>query len=1036
MKTFLKILAAVLIVIVLLAVGLNLYFTDDRLKATVMPYVNDAVGREVEVESMSLTLFSTFPQPGLSIRNLYIPGGESGSADTLLSLNEFIVGIELFPLLSNEISVSEIRIVNPNFTYRVFEDGTTNLDFLLQADEEGPAEEPPAEASEGYSVNVPYFAISGGRFGYEDRASATAVTLDGLDADISLNYAERINSTIEIEVGGLSYRSGGTSYLNGLAVSLSETSTIDMENEVVNLESGTFSIRGLALDLTGTVTGWSGAAPEIDLQFSSSSDNFGELLRLAPPEYDEQLTGLETRGALSISGSVSGPVGGETIPSFNATVTVANGYLKNPDLPQPVEEIQIRLKAGNRLVTVESFEARAGANFLTANGKLEQPLEADGPFSLDLQGDLDLSTVENFYSLAEFDVERLAGKLNVSAKASGRLDRPEEATFDADLFLSDGLLKYAEVSKPVENINIEARANQNRVTIRSLNLDASGNRLSVEGRIDRPLSEQERTVDLTADLSFDLATIGDFYPIDEDTLKLGGQLTARAVLQGNAAEIGQAVRSGTLNLENGFIDYQRFGKPIENLTLRSGLKGNRLSITTASFRSGQNDLSLSGTITDYLGDNPVIDLRIRGNARFAEIRNYYDIEPAVTSLTGSGKLDLRASGPIRNPERMAFNGGLTITGLSMEGEALVQPVADLNGELKLTPDAADLTGLGFRLGSSDLTLSGKLTNYMEFLKPEGETEATPSLTGRFRSKLFNVDELMVPDEDAPADEPVSVDLPDLNSSVTAGIGTLIVTGVSMNNLKAEASTSPTQIRLNKASIEMFDGTASGSFTWNVPRPDRTNLRFDGAVDGLNVTTFFREYPVLGPDSEFHEHVTGSFSARVDYYSELDEYLSPDIPTTRMNGTFTLTNSRVRGHPLQNSLAALLKADELRDITLDDSENRFSVRNSVMTIENLKLTSGDIGAEMSGTQHLISGAINYELNVYLPGRYRDRIASVISSQAVDALTQDNGTILLPLRVRGTQEKPRLQPNQDVIKPIIRDMLKKKAGDAIRSLFGDG
>jgi len=1029
MKTFLKILAGFLIVIIVLFVGLNLYFTDDRLKATVMPYVNDAVGREVQVESMSLTLFSTFPQPGLSIRSMVVPGPEEAPSDTLLSLEEFIVGVELFSLLGDEISVSEIRILDPKFTYRIFEDGTTNIDFLTQPEEE------PAEEAEGYSLNIPYFSITGGTFGFDDRTSNTSVIAEGFDANISLRYADRINSTIDIEVEGLSLSSGGNRYLSGLSVSLSETSTIDPENETITLESGTFSIRGMALNLTGTIGGWSGEAPVIDLQFSSSSDNFGELLRLAPPEYDEQLAGLESRGALSITGAVSGTVGGDRIPSFNADVTVTDGYLKNPDLPQPIQGIQIRLNASNELVTVEAFEARAGTNFITANGKLERPLDDNGPFSLKLRGDVDLSEVESFYSLADFDIERLGGMLKVNATASGRLDRTEEAAFDADLVLSNGLLKYAEVSEQVDNIHIDAKASQDQVMINSMSLNAAGNRLSVNGRINRPMSETERTLDLETDLEFDLATIKNFYPIDEDTLELGGRLTARAVLQGNAEQIEQAVRSGSVDLVNGFIDYHKIGKPIENLTLKSTLNAGRLSIETASFRSGRNDLDLTGSISDYLGENPVIDLRITGSAQFAEIENYYDIKPQVESLTGSGKLDLRARGPVQQPELMVFNGQMTVSDLNMDGEAFVQPISGLNGELNLSPESVDLAGLSFEIGSTDLNLSGDLTDYMEYLKLEEQRKTVPRMTGRVNSGLFNLDELISMEEtDEASTEPVSVELPHLNSSVTVDVKKLIVSGVTMQNLKARATTSPNQVRLNGASVEMFEGSASGAFTWNVPRPDRTNLSFDGAVNNLNVTTFFREYPILGPESKFHNHVTGTFSANVDYNSELDEYLSPDISTTRMNGTFTLKNSRVRGHPLQNSLAALLKADELRDIRLDDSENRFSIRNSVLTIENLQLTSGDIGAEMSGTQHLVSSNIDYELNVYLPGRYRDRIASVISSQAVDALTQENGTILLPLRVRGTQEKPQLRPNQDVIQPIIKEMLKKKAGDAIRSLFG--
>ena len=104
-----------------------------------------------------------------------------------------------------------------------------------------------------------------------------------------------------------------------------------------------FSIRGLGLNLAGSVSDWSSEAPVVDLQFNSSSENFGELLRLAPPEYDEQLAGLETRGALQLDGSVSGSITEESIPNFDLVLNVSDGYLKNPDLPDAIEELTYHL---------------------------------------------------------------------------------------------------------------------------------------------------------------------------------------------------------------------------------------------------------------------------------------------------------------------------------------------------------------------------------------------------------------------------------------------------------------------------------------------------------------------------------------------------------------------------------------------------------------------------------------------------------------------------------------------------------------------
>jgi hypothetical protein len=1023
MKTFLKIVASVLVFFVVILIGLNLYFTDERLKNTVMPYVNNAVGRTVEVESMSLTFFSTFPQPGLSIRNMQIPG--ETETDTLMALDELVASVQLFSLMGDQIKISEIKLHDPRFTYIVNPDSSTNIDFLLET------EETEQDTSAGYAVDIPYFYVTEGNFGYRDSTSHTNVQFSDVNADISLNYADLIKSSINLELGGLSASVNDTTYLNNLPLSLSQESTIDLDNEVITLEEGTVSIRGLALNLYGSISEWSTILSG-DLTFRSSSDNFGELLRLVPDEHQKYIEGLETRGTLAIDGTLKGPLAGDDFPAFDISIDVTDGYVKNPELPDPIQNIQLSANASNDLLAVETLTANAGENTLTATGQLTNPMEENGEFSVDMEGDVNLATISRFYDIGQFDIEQMSGQLAVNGQAKGNRSTPDEATFDAIFELSNGTLKYAQVPKPIENISVDANANQSAITINNMQLQAAENTFSMEGTINQPLKEEQRSIDLQTNLDFDLATIKDFYPIDEDTLSMRGKLMANATLKGKADQIENSVQSGKISLNNGYISHKSLGEPIEEITLESTINGPTLSISKASFKTGDNSLSTSGTITDYLSENRALDLKMSGNAALNQITNYYDLEPTITELTGQADLDLQASGPIADPANMEFNGQLTIKDVNMDGEAMVQPVTNLNGELTLSPKSADLTSLSFDIGSSDIALNGSLQNYMTYLQAEEDRSTTPNLEGSYKSKLLDLDELINWDDTTTVEIPIH--LPDLNSSVDAEIDKMIATGVTMTNLEAQAGTTPEQIKLNKATVELFDGEASGSFTWDVPQPDHTMISFQGSLDSLQAEAFFSEYPILGQNSKFHEYVSGSFSANVNYYSELNVYLEPLIETSTMDGNFGMTKAKLQGHPLQDRLASLFKADEFQNVALDEWKSTFALSNSIFTIKNLQLTSDDIGLELNGTQHMIKGDINYQMKVLLPGRFKSAISSVITKQATEALTQDNGTIMVPLRVTGTHENPKISPDKEVIAPIVKEYLKDKAGNVLKSIFG--
>lgn len=1027
MKTFLRIAGGILIFLLLIILGLNIYFTDARLQKTVMPYVNEAVGREVRVESMSLTFFSTFPQPGLSISKMSIPGDAPN--DTLMSLDELVVGVKLFSLFGDEISINEIILNNPRFTYRVYPDSTTNIDFLLEPE----AQEDTTQ--DGYAVNIPYFEVINGQFGYIDETSQTNIKLQDLNSTISLRYADLIESTIDMELGGLYATVENTNYVSGLPLSLSQQSTINFEEEIVQLRSGTFSIRGLALKLDGSVTDWS-TTPAVDLRFNTSSDNFGELLRLVPAEYHEQVSDLETRGSLAMEGSISGAIGSEQIPDFNASIRVKDGYLKNPDLPRAIENIQLDAKASNELLSVEKLNATAGSNTISGNGSLENPLMDKGTFRFDVKGKVDLSTVSSFYDISQFNIDDISGQMNLDASGEGNREKPEAAQFEADFQLTNGTLKYRDVPKAIQDINIKAKANQDVVTISNFNLAAAPNSFSMNGAIRKPLDEAKRTVNLDTNLRFDLASLKDYYPISEDTLEMNGILTAQANLEGKADQIERSVKSGSITLKNGFFYYKPLEKPFRDINFESVLEGPKMTIVNAGFRSGENNINMGGVITNYLGEDRSVDLKLEGFAMLNQITNYYDLQPTINRLNGTARINLRVQGQPETPAEMAFNGSMDINDMNMDGEGLAQPITDLNGSLKLSPSAATLDSLSFKFGSSDMLLEGSLQHYMEYLKEKTNRSTTPRLTGSYYSKFVNVDEIIDWSDTTETEEPILIELPDLNSSVTAKVDRMLITGVNIRNLNAKAATTPEQIALTEASAELFEGTATGSLTWDIPQPDRTMLTFSGSLQGVRAERFFEEYKVLGKKSNFHEYISGAFSSDIEYYSELNQFLDPLIGTTEMDGNFGMTKSRLKNHPLQLRIASLLKAQELKSVSLDEWKSTFTVSDTVLTLKNLRLTSSDVGLELNGTQQLVSQKINYQMKLLMPPRFKKAIASVVTTQATEALTQENGTIMLPLRVTGTLNEPNVKPDEEVIKPIIQKYLKDKAGNALKKLFGDG
>lgn len=1031
MKLFLKILAALVVLFIVLLIGLNLYFTDDRLKNMILPEVNEAIGREVQVETMSVTFFRTFPRFGVSIGKFVLPSDDE--QPNVASLEELLVSVKLFPLIGGEIAFGELSMIRPDVNYIIYEDGTTNIDFLLELAEKDAEAEP--EEEPGYAVAMPYFTLRNASLLYDDRTEKISVQFQGLDADLSLRFTDLIESTVNATLEGLTLAIKGENYIENLSLSLQQESLLDMDREILTLSEGMLSIRGLAVNVAGEIKNWSAEAPELDLQFTSSSENFGELLRLAPPEYDEYLSGLGSSGSLIFDGSVSGELAEGRLPQFNILVEVNNGYLKNPDLPEAIRDIRFKMDVSNTFLEVAEFHARAGDNSLNGSGSIERPFEEDGLFSLEANGDVDLSTVGSFYPLDELGIEELRGSVSLNANANGRLDQPETATFTSNFTLTDGLLKYADVPQSFEDINAVIRASEDLMRIESSGLKAAGNSFSMSGSVARPLDENERSFDITSNLDFDLATIKDFYPIDEDTLTMRGNLTADATLRGKADpdQIEQTLQNSRVEFRNGYLSHSSLGKPLEDITLIANANGSRLVLNEARFKSGNNNLQMSGNVQNYLGDNPIFDVSIRGEALLSDLSAYYSLEPWLNELTGDAKLNVQAAVPAGDPQDIALNGSFELQNVNASGDSLSLPITDLKGKLSATPESITLEDFSMNYGSSDFQIEGRLQNYLGFLQ-EHETEATmPTLSGSYRSKKLNTDEMI--DWDAEVeDEPIPIELPELISTVTAEIDSLIYFGMVVTNLKGKGRTNPEQILLDEATATLFEGKASGQMTWNAKDPERTDMRFVGRLDSLQASSFFRDMNLFGSQGNIHEYLSGSFSADTDYFTEFDVFLNPDPATTKASGRFGMTKARLRGHPIQKRVAEWLRSSEIENLALDKWTATYVIQDTVLTFENFRMTSDDLGLQLDGTQHLVTDRINYQAELILPARFKNDIASVLSNRAADALTREDGKIGIPLKITGTSEIPRVTPDEKIIENMLKKFLKEDVGGALKKLFG--
>jgi len=1020
MKKLVIALGIIVLILLILIGGLSFYLTDERLRSWVLPAVQDATGRDVQIERLSYSLFRTFPRFGLVMEGLEVPDPRE---EKLASVERVLVSVNLMPLLRSNISVHRLQIDRPEFTYIVYRDGTTNLDDFFPEDE--------PEETEPMDLEMSEIVINNGYFGYRDHEAGNDIRLDDLNLRSSLRFSEVLESTLEMTLGSMDVIMDGRRVVSGLRFSLSQTSVLDMDGEVLNIQDGQLNLLGLGLTLEGSVSDWGGGEPMVDLRIASESDDFGTLLDLVPPEYEDLVGDLETGGSLDLVVTLQGRFTEEDVPVFEARAAITDGYIRHSDVPERISNITLLADADNDLITIHTFEATAGETRMSATAEIRNPLEDTAQFSFNGSMNGDLSTAERYVPLAEFDITSLAGLVEIVASANGPLRTPEESQFDVTVKLTDGRIVHTEVARPIEDIVVDLHGTHREVRIERATARSSDNFFSATGRITSPLDMDAATFRLNGEAALDLATIKEYVPIDEDTLAMRGNIRMSGSANGRVSDPDQASFDMNVELVDGYLSHRDLGQAIEHLTATARITDREVSISESSVRSGSNRFTMSGTIREYMEENAVFDLRINGLLALGEMNAYFPLEDEHgLVMDGSVNSNVRLRGRIDDLEAIRLDGNVTAENVNMTSPDLMLPLKDLNGELVFRGDDLDTREVTFLFGESDYYLSGTVQRFKALMHEPGE--ADPAVfSGRFRSEFFNADEFM-DFEELPEPEPFDAWLPNMSGSLDVEIERMQFFAMEATDIRGTVEMTPNYIRSSDARLAMYGGTMNGRFQWDVFAVDHTGFTFAGNLVNMRVEQLFSDFD-LGGRSKLAEHVNANINASTDFYAEFDEFMEMDMMRLRAAGDFGMEEARISEHPTQVSLANLLGLSELRDLSLDQWTAIYDISDGIMTLEDFNLTSRDLGLNLSGTHNLIEDRLDYRAEVVMPRTWANRLGDLIPSQGIDALTRDDGMLILPVSILGSSESPRPGFDDSAVRDRIEESLRDRAEEEGREII---
>lgn len=433
MKSFLKVLLVVIILIVLALFIIPVFFQDE-IAARLKEEANKQFDAQIEFSDVNLSLIRAFPDFSLEVEDLSIAGRNEFAGDTLVSMESFFVTVDLFSVFKGEVYILErISLTNPEIKLRVLKNAKVNWD-IVASDETTRPEEPEVDTSGGVKLQLDKVSVSSGKFAYLAEDINTTVKMNGINLAVNGDFTAGITTLetkAEIRKFTLGYE--GINYLDEAELELDTDFKADLNKYKFSFEKGEFALNDLELLVDGYFMLME-QGYDMDIAFKAEENEFRSFLSLVPAIYTEDFKSIQTDGELSFNGFVKGSYSAERIPGFELNIDVKDGEFRYPDLSAGVSDVNIKARVKNNgydmdntVVDVSKFDLKMAENPFSAKIFVKTPV-SDPFVDASLKGVLNLTTLKNIYPFSA-DMA-LSGTINADISIEARMSAVEDEKYD------------------------------------------------------------------------------------------------------------------------------------------------------------------------------------------------------------------------------------------------------------------------------------------------------------------------------------------------------------------------------------------------------------------------------------------------------------------------------------------------------------------------------------------------------------------------------------------------------------------------------
>lgn len=431
MKKILKY-AAIIIGAIVVILLLAPFLFKDQIVSKIKQEANKQLNATINFDKdISLSFFRHFPNASLGVNDLSIVGKGIYEGDTLASIGELDIVIDLTSLFGDEgYQIRDVVLDDPYIQLLVDSSGKANWDIMKET---GGNENTDTSAS-SFKVGLQKYSINDGRLIYSDSSMGFYLEAEGLDHTGKGDFTQDIfGLQTQSHIEALTIAYDGIPYLNKIETDIEAGININLPNSKYTFSNSTLRLNGLTIGVDGSIGLPDSNNMVMDIAFEAQQADFKNFLSLIPAIYQKNFDELKASGKMAFNGFVKGIYNDKRIPAFGLQLTVDNGMFQYPSVPEPLSDVSLNLSVKNKdgnldhtLIDVKQLHFMMGNNPFDAHLSVRNP-QSDPLIDGAVKGKLNLSEVSKIYPLEKGT--KLGGVLNLDVQAKGRMSAIENEKY-------------------------------------------------------------------------------------------------------------------------------------------------------------------------------------------------------------------------------------------------------------------------------------------------------------------------------------------------------------------------------------------------------------------------------------------------------------------------------------------------------------------------------------------------------------------------------------------------------------------------------